>query len=94
MLILKVDLASQMLAQRLNAVGTEVIVEIPETRLEQPHGNPGLSCFGSQPFCRALPRRIAVDGSGLSPRAMRFANWSSSRDTAEVRPPCTASCSR
>ena len=38
--------------------------------------------------------RIAVDGSGLSPRAMRLANSFSSRDTAVVRPPCAASCRR
>jgi hypothetical protein len=31
-LILRADLRSQMLAQRFNAVGTEIIVEIPETR--------------------------------------------------------------
>ena len=33
MLILEVDLLCQMLAQRFNAVGTEIIVEIPEARL-------------------------------------------------------------
>jgi hypothetical protein len=44
------------------AVGTEIVVEIPELRLEHPYGNPGLGCSGGQPFRRALPRRIAVDG--------------------------------
>ena len=62
MLILEVDLLCQMLAQRLNAVGTEIIVEIPEPRLKHPHGNPNLGCSGGQPFRRTLPRRIAVDG--------------------------------
>ena len=62
MLILEVDLLCQMLAQRFNAVRTEIIVEIPELRLERPDGNPGLGCSGGQPFRRALPRRIAVDG--------------------------------
>ena len=62
MLILEVDLRCQILAQRLSAVGTQIIVEIPETRLEYPDGNPGLGCSGGQPFRRALPRRITVDG--------------------------------
>ena len=62
MLILEVDLLCQMLAQRLRAVGTQIIVEIPELRLEHPYGNPGLCCSGGQPFRRTLPRRIAVDG--------------------------------
>ena len=62
MLILEVDLLCQMLAQRLNAVGTEIIVEIPEPRLKHPYGNPNLGCSGGQPFRRTLPRRIAVDG--------------------------------
>lgn len=55
MLILGVDLLCQMLAQRFRAVGTEIIVEIPKTRLKDPYGNPGLGCSGSQPFRRALP---------------------------------------
>ena len=63
MLILGVDLLCQMLAQRFRAVGTEIIVEITEPRLQHPHGNPGLGCSGGQPFRRALPRRIAVDGN-------------------------------
>ena len=62
MLILEVDLLYQMLAQHLNAVRSEIIVEIPELRLKHPYGNPGLGCSGGQPFRRALPRRIAVDG--------------------------------
>ena len=62
MLILEVDLLCQMLAQHLNTVGTEIVVEIPELRLKQPYGNPGLGCSGGQPFRRALPRWIAVDG--------------------------------
>ena len=62
MLIFDVDLLCQMLAQRLSAVSAEIIVEIPELRLEHPYGNPGLGCSGGQPFRRALPRRIAVDG--------------------------------
>ena len=62
MLILRADLRSQMLAQRFSAVATEIIVEVPETRLEHLHGNPGLGCSGDQLFCRTLPRRIAVDG--------------------------------
>ena len=60
--ILEVDLLCQMLAQRFNAVGTQIIVEIPETRLEHLGCNPGLDCSGGQPFRRPLPRRIAVDG--------------------------------
>ena len=56
MLILGVDLLCQMLAQRLSAVDTEIIVEIPETRLKYPYGNPDLACSGAQPFRRALPR--------------------------------------
>ncbi len=46
MLILEVDLLCQMLAQRLSAVGSEIVVEIPEARLEHPYGNPGLGCSG------------------------------------------------
>ena len=54
------DLPYQMLAQRLNAVRTEIVVKIPEPRLEHPDGNPGLGCSGGQPFRRARPRRITV----------------------------------
>ena len=53
---------AEMLAQRILAVRPEIIVEIPKTWLEHPYGNPGLGCSGGQPFRRALPRRIAVDG--------------------------------
>ena len=62
MLIFRTDLLCQMLAQRLGAVGTEIVVEIPETRLEHLHGNPGPGCSGGQPLRSALPGRIAVDG--------------------------------
>ena len=46
MLILGVDLLCQMLAQRFRAVGTEIVVEIPEARLKHPYGNPCLGCSG------------------------------------------------
>ena len=62
MQILEVDLLRQMLTQRFSAVDTEIVVEIPETWLKHLYGNPGLGCSGSQPFRRAMPRRIAVDG--------------------------------
>ena len=62
MLILEVDLLCQMLAQRLNAVGAEIIVEIPELRLEHDNLNPDFGCSGGQPLRRTMPRRIAVDG--------------------------------
>ena len=71
MLILRVDLLCQMQAQCLSAVGSEIIVEIPEARLEHPYGNPGLDCSGGQPFRRALPRRIAVDGNVEAPQPLR-----------------------
>ena len=62
MLILEVDLLCQMLAQRLSAVGTQIIVEIPEARLKHPYGNPGLGCSGGQPFQnRPKDRVICAD---------------------------------
>ncbi len=60
--ILWPDLPCQMLTQRLLAVCPEIIVEIPEPRLQHMATNPDLSCSGAQPLCRALAGRIAVDG--------------------------------
>ncbi len=60
--ILWPDLPCEILAQRILAVRPEIIVEIPEPRFKNPHGNPDLGCSGAQPLCRALPGRIAVDG--------------------------------
>ena len=57
------DLSCQILAQRLLAVRPEIIVEIPELRLQHPNGNPSLGCSGAQPFRCTLPRGIAVDGN-------------------------------
>ena len=60
MLILGVDLLCQMLAQRLSAVGSEIVVEIPELRLKQPYGYPGLGCSGGQPFRRARRGALCI----------------------------------
>ena len=69
--ILGPDLPCQMLAQRLLAVRSEIIVEIPEPRLHHPNGNPDLGCCGAQPLCRALPGEIAVDGNVEALQALR-----------------------
>ena len=45
--ILWPDLTCQKLTQRVLAVRPEIIVEIPETGLQHPDGNPGLGCSGA-----------------------------------------------
>ena len=60
--ILGPDLAYQMLTQGRCAVGPEIVVEIPVPRFQHPGLNPGLVGSGTQPLCRAVPCRIAVDG--------------------------------
>ena len=43
--------------QRVRAVRPEIIVEIPETRLQTPERQiPTLGCSGAQPLCRAFAR--------------------------------------
>ena len=69
--ILRPDLTCQMLAQRVLAVRPEIIVEIPEPRFQHMATNPDLGGSGAQPLCRALPRRIAVDGDAEALHPLR-----------------------
>jgi hypothetical protein len=63
MLIFRTDLLCQMPAQRLRPVRPEIVVEIPEPRLQQGDLNPDNGGSGAQPLRRLAPSRIAVNGN-------------------------------